>query len=303
MKKKILGLNVPTNDTIKSRTSTVAKSLATSIIPRIDPTEDEIENVKKIFTKEGKLCCAYCSEKATEWDHFHPLVVDSKPTGYITEINNLVPCCKNCNPSKGNKDWANWLLNDDTEKSPKGRNISYDVIMENYDRLLEYDKKPKVKIEYDSVEGFNNYWRMYSQICDMLNQAQKQADDFNLRIKIFKATNIKRLRFSVNNEYVGSQWDVVKKYVIKMLKSKYSVEDINAKLKRMTNTSVNLFSSSPDDFSKNKGKSRGKQILYKNKKYYLHEDWTLEKNFCRFVNAIDKENESKRRNNFKIDLC
>ena len=144
---------------------------------------------------------------------------------------------------------------------------------------------------------------MYSQICDMLNQAQKQADDFNLRIKIFKATNIKRLRFSVNNEYVGSQWDVVKKYVIKMLKSKYSVEDINAKLKRMTNTSVNLFSSSPDDFSKNKGKSRGKQILYKNKKYYLHEDWTLEKNFCRFVNAIDKENESKRRNNFKIDLC
>lgn len=303
MKKEILDLNVPTNDTIKSRTSTVAKSLATSIIPRIDPTEDEIEYVKKLFTDDkNELCCAYCSEKATEWDHFHPLVINSKPTGYITEINNLVPCCKNCNPSKGNKDWADWLLNDKTDKSPKGRGIADDVILKNYDRLNKYDKKPKVIINYDNVDGFNNYWQMYTNICDMLNQAQKQADKFDFRIKIFKATKKKRLRFSVNNKEIGTQWEVVSEYTRKMLKSGKSVSQINKKLQSMTQTKVTLFSCNQGDFGMNKGKSRGKEFEFKNKKYYLNEDWTLEKNFCRFVDAINKEYEG-RKNTFKIELC
>ena len=34
------------------------------------------------------------------------------PTGYISEIHNLVPACGKCNQSKGNKHWADWIDSD-----------------------------------------------------------------------------------------------------------------------------------------------------------------------------------------------
>jgi len=37
------------------------------------------------------LQCSYCGTPATEWDHLRPLVMNKKPTGYISEIHNLVP--------------------------------------------------------------------------------------------------------------------------------------------------------------------------------------------------------------------
>ena len=59
---------------------------------------------------ESSFCCSYCGDTASEWDHFRPLVKDRKPTGYISEIHNLVPACGKCNQSKGNKEWKTWML-------------------------------------------------------------------------------------------------------------------------------------------------------------------------------------------------
>lgn len=36
------------------------------------------------------LRCAYCGDKSTEWDHLRPIVKNKKPTGYISDIFNLV---------------------------------------------------------------------------------------------------------------------------------------------------------------------------------------------------------------------
>ena len=66
---------------------------------------------------ESNFRCSYCRDAASEWDHFRPLVKDKQPTGYITEIHNLVPACGKCNQSKGNKDWKTWMLGD-AELSP-----------------------------------------------------------------------------------------------------------------------------------------------------------------------------------------
>lgn len=177
----ILGIKVPTNDTIKSRTSTIAKSLATSIIPRIEPTQDEINRVKAFFPVDGelKLKCAYCSDPATEWDHFHPLIKDKKPSGYVTEIFNLVPCCRNCNSSKGNREWRDWMENSNSEKSPQRRKDP-ELIKANKDRLEEYDdtkKFPKRIIEWSNVDGFKKYWENYDKICEAIDEAQNQAEE------------------------------------------------------------------------------------------------------------------------------
>ena len=67
--------------------------------------------------------CAYCSDLYTERDHLRPLVVRQRPTGYISEIANLVPACGKCNQSKGNKPWRGWILSD-APRSPKSRQVA-----------------------------------------------------------------------------------------------------------------------------------------------------------------------------------
>ena len=48
--------------------------------------------------------CAYCGkEKILTQDHFVPLSKDGEYT-----INNIVPCCKSCNSSKGGKYFSEW---------------------------------------------------------------------------------------------------------------------------------------------------------------------------------------------------
>lgn len=54
--------------------------------------------------------CVYCGNPYTEWDHFRPLGKNKMPTGYISEIHNLVPSCGKCNQSKGNINWKTWML-------------------------------------------------------------------------------------------------------------------------------------------------------------------------------------------------
>jgi hypothetical protein len=72
--------------------------------------------------KRGACFCAYSDGKKSEWDHSRAVVKDRKPTGYITEIANLVPACGKCNHSRGNKDWKTWILGP-AAQSPTTRRI------------------------------------------------------------------------------------------------------------------------------------------------------------------------------------
>lgn len=170
MRSYILGLKVPTNDTIKSRTSTVAKSLATSVIPRIDPFDWELEIAKKTlrFGEEGEVLCTYCGKPATELDHLNPLVNNKMPSGYITEIANLVPCCRKCNGSKRSMPWKEWLTqNTDIEEETKRESIR---ILTRYTTEL-----PATKLDYDKIKGFKAFWNNYKSICEKLDTAEKEA--------------------------------------------------------------------------------------------------------------------------------
>ena len=49
--------------------------------------------------------CAYCrDERATTVDHVKP-----KSKGGSNLRSNLVPCCVECNHSKGSQDWLEWF--------------------------------------------------------------------------------------------------------------------------------------------------------------------------------------------------
>jgi 5-methylcytosine-specific restriction endonuclease McrA len=70
--------------------------------------------------------CEYCeTRKAVTLDHFYPIVRDRKPTVYGSDVWNCVPCCKECNSSKGGKTCAQWFASDTSRYNPCGTMSSH----------------------------------------------------------------------------------------------------------------------------------------------------------------------------------
>src|SRR4051812_20754033 len=85
---------MPSVQTMVSRKSSVTNAFVNSLIPVIEPTIEEIEEALQILgMTPDDVRCAYCGDPNTEWDHLRPLVVNRRPTGFISEIGNLVPSC------------------------------------------------------------------------------------------------------------------------------------------------------------------------------------------------------------------
>ena len=70
--------------------------------------EAAVQARQQLLNLDGK--CEYCEHRtAMTTDHFYPLVKNRKPSGYCNDVWNSVPCCRECNSSKGGKTYAQWL--------------------------------------------------------------------------------------------------------------------------------------------------------------------------------------------------
>ena len=94
---------------ITGRSSSITNSFVNGVIPVVVPSEAEVREALEILGMLERVTCSYCGDTSTEWDHLRPLVDKQRPTGYISEIHNLVPACGKCNQSKGNKHWLTWM--------------------------------------------------------------------------------------------------------------------------------------------------------------------------------------------------
>lgn len=176
---------MPTPVKITGRTSSITNAFVNGIIPVIKPTEEEIESaLKTLGMDKDHIVCAYCGNPYTEWDHFHPLVKNKKPTGYISEIHNLVPACGKCNQSKGNKDWKTWMQSN-AELSPSSRHIA--DVEQRIKRLDDYEKKYNpIKIDFEEIVGkdmLEKHWANCKAICDSMQESQKHSDKIREIIK------------------------------------------------------------------------------------------------------------------------
>ena len=105
----INGLKYPATDRIKSRNTTLNRSMANTLMHRF-PCSQEIEVKWKSFFSSNT--CAYCGKPATHLDHLYSLIDEKnkkRPSGYGTEPGNLVPCCSKCNQPKGKMDWETFM--------------------------------------------------------------------------------------------------------------------------------------------------------------------------------------------------
>ena len=90
--------SMPNRVKIPARSSSITNSFVQSLIPEVTPTDEDVVEVLQLLEIDpSDPRCAYCGDPTTEWDHLRPLVKDKLPTGFVSEIGNLVPACGKCN--------------------------------------------------------------------------------------------------------------------------------------------------------------------------------------------------------------
>ncbi|WP_415911927.1 HNH endonuclease [Neptuniibacter sp. QD37_11] len=169
---------MPTVSKISSRTSSITNAFINAVVPVIYPDEGEIRQALNILEiKPENVTCSYCGDKATEWDHLRALVKDQRPTGYISEIRNLVPACGKCNQSKGNKPWKEWMTGE-AKLSPASRRIPR--LQERIIKLEKYEQWGNVKrIDIGALAGndlWEKHWENWALILDYMKDAQHLAE-------------------------------------------------------------------------------------------------------------------------------
>ena len=176
---------MPTLMKISGRSSSITAAFVSAIVPQIYPTDNEIKTALDILRMSpDNVSCAYCGAQTTEWDHLRPLVANQKPTGFISEIRNLVPSCGKCNQSKGNKYWMDWIMSD-AKWSPKSRKITN--LKQRIARLKEYERWGNVKpIDLSSMiplDEWEQHWANWRAVLDMMTNAQYHATTLKRVIK------------------------------------------------------------------------------------------------------------------------
>jgi hypothetical protein len=172
----------PTKVTISGRISTIRNAFVSAIIPSIEPTDAELEKCFQILSlDQNDLRCAYCGKEYTEWDHLRPLVENKNPTGFVSEIRNLVPACGKCNQSKRNKHWRDWIRSD-TKLSPKNQGVK--DLDKRVERLGKYENWENVAhIDFENIVG-NQLWAEYWHSFDKLTKEMGRCQDLADKIKV-----------------------------------------------------------------------------------------------------------------------
>lgn len=164
---------------LTSRRSTLTGLFFTTLTPYVEPTESEVDEALAVLgMRRGSCVCAYCGDKKSEWDHFRAVVKERKPTGYITEIANLVPACGKCNQSRGNKDWEKWMRGS-ASQSPTRRGVV--DIEQRIIRLKAFESwRAPICIDYaklTTIDHWNLHTKNLERVLSLLEVAEGHAVD------------------------------------------------------------------------------------------------------------------------------
>jgi hypothetical protein len=181
---------MPKSVKIIFRSSSITNAFFNGIIPSIEPTKEQIIKVLEILhINNDNITCCYCGDKATEWDHFRPLIINKKPTGYISEIHNLVPSCSKCNQSKGNKEWLKWIESD-AKLSPRTRSIKNLTDKIKYLKKFEKWEQPIIIDNFELIVG-KELWNKHNKNLIEIHQKMKEYQQIADEIKRKLETSIK----------------------------------------------------------------------------------------------------------------
>lgn len=168
---------MPTAVSVMGRSSSITNSFINGIIPARMPSDEDVAEVLRIFEMApDDVRCVYCGDKATEWDHFRPLISGQEPTGYLTEIQNLVPACGKCNQSKGNAAWRSWMEGN-AKLCPRVREVAdLSKRIARLERFESWRSPTKLNIpELVGDELWSEYRANWRQLLESMRASQELA--------------------------------------------------------------------------------------------------------------------------------
>lgn len=183
--KKHPDFNAPPTPKLTRRRTTLTGLFYISLTPYIPPTASEVDDALKVLgMKRGEVCCAYCGDAKSEWDHLNSIVSGSDPSGFITELANLVPSCGKCNQSKGSKPWLEWMKGE-AKLSPNGRGIPEQDTEKRIKRLQKFELAYRpTKIDYSALFGAKAWGKHIGHLGKILKSLEKaEAHAVDLRSK------------------------------------------------------------------------------------------------------------------------
>jgi HNH endonuclease len=175
---------MPAVQSMKSRKTTITNAFVSAIIPVEPPTPEDIAEALLVLGMTAEsVVCSYCGDKCNAWDHLRPLVVGRRPTGYISEIANLVPACSPCNSSKTNKHWRDWMTGK-APQSPTSRAIQNLQIRIERLEAFECWRKP-TKVDFAAIIGeqeFEAYWQELDRIIGEMECGHAKSKEISIKI-------------------------------------------------------------------------------------------------------------------------
>lgn len=177
---------------LTSRRSTLTGLFFATLTPYIEPTDSDVDEALAVLgMRRGACVCAYCGEKKSEWDHFRSVVKERKPTGYITEIANLVPACGKCNQSRGNKDWEKWMRGP-ASQSPSTRGVA--DIEQRILRLKAFASwRTPVCVDYAKLST-SDHWDLHTRNLERVLLLLVEAEGHALNLRSLAEVEARRQR-------------------------------------------------------------------------------------------------------------
>jgi len=169
---------MPSAQTMKSRKTSITNAFVSALVPVVHPTDEEIRQALTILGMSVEAVeCIYCGDKCNAWDHLRPIVSGRRPTGFISEIANLVPACQPCNSSKGNSNWRDWMAGE-APQSPKRRKVP--LFEQRISRLEAYERwRAPIFVNFETIVGseiYAAYWQELDRVIAEFDHSQSMAD-------------------------------------------------------------------------------------------------------------------------------
>jgi hypothetical protein len=154
---------------VARRKTTINHAFAAAIAPNDSFDEARVREAVSYLGQDpdADLRCAYCGAEAQTWDHVYATVKDSRFSGYGHRLGNLLPCCKPCNSSKGNRDWRSFL--DGLAVPSDQRRIAVERIELYLSKLACLDDLPA------SSPEFERFLQVRAEVLALLEEADQLA--------------------------------------------------------------------------------------------------------------------------------
>ena len=174
MKKQSIKSHLKPYSIIQKRKTTINHAFASALAPTDDYNEQYINNALESLDQnpDDDLTCIYCGNAAETWDHLIGLVKDAELRGYGHQVGNLVPCCKECNSSKGSKDWQVFIdskIHDEKTRSSLKRHLQ--TYIERFAKPVDIDT-----IKTEMPKEFAKYSSIKEQIFGLMTEADVLAE-------------------------------------------------------------------------------------------------------------------------------